>query len=203
MGSYWLFVVLASLTILSPGPGVVLAVMNAIRYGFTGALGGIIGVACATFVVALISATSLGFILASSAAAFLILKILGALYLIYLGIKLWRAPVVKIDHQKLPQRTNKLRFAEGFLMQLSNPKAIFFFMAIFPQFVDYSTGYWQQALLLVCSYCLLLVMIHMLYALLARSIRSWLSSESGGRLVNRIGGGVFVCFGIGLAFSRP
>lgn len=85
MGSYLLFVVIAIATVLSPGPGVMLTLTNAIRFGVSGAFGGILGIAFGTFIVAGISATSLGIVLATSATAFSIMKFIGAAYLIYLG----------------------------------------------------------------------------------------------------------------------
>ncbi|WHI49723.1 LysE family transporter [Microbulbifer sp. MLAF003] len=78
MESYILFFIIAVATILSPGPGVILTLTNAIRYGTSGAIGGILGIAFGTFIVAGVSATSLGVILATSAVAFSIMKYIGA-----------------------------------------------------------------------------------------------------------------------------
>ncbi|MFT5118273.1 MAG: homoserine/homoserine lactone efflux protein [Kiritimatiellia bacterium] len=199
MENYLLFVLIAIVTVLSPGPGVLLTLTNAIRYGVSGTVGGILGIAFGAFIVAAVSATSLGIILATSSIAFSVMKYIGAGYLIYLGIKLWRSPAVKMDVTKVSTKDIKRRFVEGLTMQLTNPKAVFFFMSIFPQFIDYSTAYTQQFVLLVVTYSLLVVVIHWLYAYLAKSARMWLSSDKGGRIVNRLGGGTFVCFGVGLA----
>ncbi len=198
MENYLIFVLIATITVLSPGPGVLLTLTNAIRYGASGAVGGILGIAAGTFIVAGVSATSLGVLLAASSLAFTVMKFIGAAYLIYLGIKLWRSPAIKMD--ALTQlRKKRMQFVEGLTLQLTNPKAVFFFMSIFPQFVDYSSGHMAQFLLLVVTYSALVVVIHVLYACLAKRVRSWLSSERGGRTVNRIGGGTFMFFGIGLA----
>lgn len=199
MENYLLFFIIAVATILSPGPGVILTLTNAIRYGFSGAMGGILGIAFGTFIVAGVSATSLGVILATSSIAFSIMKYLGAAYLIYLGIKLWRSPIKSVESNIGSTKNKKLQFVEGLTLQLTNPKAVFFFMSIFPQFVDYTGDFVGQFLLLVITYSSLVIFIHILYALLAKSARSWLASEKGGRMVNRFGGGTFVCFGVGLA----
>lgn len=199
MGSYFLFLIIAIATVLSPGPGVILTLTNSIRYGFSGAIGGILGIAFGTFIVAGVSATSLGIILATSSLAFSIMKFSGAAYLIYLGFKLWRTPAKKIDSVSSDTKGRKLQFLEGLTLQITNPKAVFFFMSVFPQFVDYSTNFVNQFILLVVTYSSLVVIIHMLYAQLAKSARSWLSSEKGGSIVNRLGGGTFICFGVGLA----
>jgi threonine/homoserine/homoserine lactone efflux protein len=197
--SYILFLIIAIATVLSPGPGVILTLTNAIRYGVSGAIGGILGIASGTVIVAGVSATSLGVLLATSTVAFSIMKFVGATYLIYLGIKLWRSPVPKIDAYSVPIKSKKRQFLEGLTLQLTNPKAVFFFMSIFPQFVNFSSDHVGQFALLVVTYSGLVVLIHFLYAYLAKSARSWLSSEKGGRVVNRLGGGTFMCFGVGLA----
>ena len=199
MESYFLFFIIAVATILSPGPGVILTLTNSIRYGVSGAIGGIVGIAFGTFIVAGVSATSLGIILATSTVAFSIMKYIGAAYLIFLGVKLWRSPIRKIETNRGNTKNKKHQFAEGLTLQLTNPKAVFFFMSIFPQFVDYASNFFGQFLLLVVTYSCLVVLIHVLYAHLAKSARGWLSSEKGGRIVNRIGGGTFMCFGVGLA----
>ncbi|MEH6580028.1 MAG: LysE family translocator [Amphritea sp.] len=199
MNSYFLFLIIAIATILSPGPGVILTLTNAIRYGVPGAIGGILGIAFGTFIVAGVSATSLGIILATSSVAFSIMKYIGAAYLIYLGIKLWRSPIRKIETQQGNTKNRRFQFFEGLTLQITNPKAVFFFMSVFPQFVDYSSDYSGQFMLLVVTYSSLVVLIHMLYAHLAKSARGWLSSNKGGRIINRLGGGTFMCFGVGLA----
>jgi homoserine/homoserine lactone efflux protein len=199
MENYLLFIIVAAITILSPGPGVLLTLSNAIRYGTMGSIGGIMGIALGSFVVAGVSATSLGVLLATSTLAFTLMKYIGAAYLIYMGIKLWRSPVTTLAHSVITTKSTLRQFAEGFTMQLTNPKAVFFFMSIFPQFVNFDGEYAQQFFLLVVTYSLLVLVIHLVYAYLAKSMRFWLSSEKASRLMNRMGGGTFVFFGIGLA----
>ncbi|WP_428606190.1 LysE family translocator [Sedimenticola sp.] len=199
MHGYWLFLIIAIATVFSPGPGVVLTLSNAIRFGVSGALGGILGIAFGTFVVAALSATSLGILLATSSIAFTLLKYIGAAYLIYLGLKLWRSPVMALDSGPTIKKSRRLQFLEGLTLQLTNPKAVFFFMSVFPQFIDLKTHYTAQFILLVTTYSVLVILIHLLYAQLAKTARFWFASERGGRLVNRLGGGTFMCFGLGLA----
>ncbi len=201
MENYLLFLIIAIVTILSPGPGVLLTLTNSIRFGLSGTIGGIFGIAFGTFIVAGISATSVGVLLATSTLAFSIMKYVGAIYLIYLGLKLWRSPAAKIEENTALNKGINLQFIEGLTIQLTNPKAVFFFMSIFPQFVDYSSAYVTQFLLLVMTYSSLVLIIHFFYAYLAKSARGWLSSEKGSRIVNRTGGGTFMLFGIGLAAS--
>lgn len=202
MEGYFLFILIAVVTIFSPGPGVLLTLTNSIRYGMSGAIGAIVGIAFGTFIIAAVSATSVGVLLATSALAFTILKFIGATYLIYLGIKLWRTPNAKIQTNsstRIERRTIKLQFIEGLILQITNPKAVFFFISIFPQFVDYTTQYLAHFVLLVVTYSCLVLIIHFLYAYLAKSARKWFNSEKGSLIVKRTSGGTFVLFGIGLA----
>ena len=202
---YPVFLVVAGLTVLSPGPGVVMTLSNALRFGLRGTLGGILGIACGAAVVAGLSATGMGVLLATSATAFTVAKGIGALYLFYLGVKLWRAAPLQISaadeaavHAAGPLR----RFGEGITLQLSNPKAIFFFLSVLPQFIAAERPYLPQFTLLVGSYAALVVLIHCAYALGARAARGWLSSERGGRLLNRGAGLTFMGFGLALALAR-
>lgn len=193
---------MAALTVLSPGPGVVMTLSNALKFGPGGAIGGIFGIASGAFVVAAISATGLGVLLATSVAAFTLIKLLGALYLLYLGIRLWRAPPFPF-HAKIAQDAQfPRRFLEGLTVQLTNPKAVFFFLSVFPQFITPAEGYTRQFLRLVLSYGFLVVVIHCAYALFAERVRSWIATERGGRLINRAAGTVFIAFGIALASAR-
>ena len=140
MHNYGLFVLFATLTILSPGPGVVLTLSNAVRHGWRGAVPGILGIASGAFVVAAISATSVGLILSTSANAFTALKYAGAAYLLYLGYKSWRSDRFSTLLETRPSSPG-YRFLEAASMQLLNPKAVFFFLAVFPQFIDTSAHF--------------------------------------------------------------
>ncbi|MBU2320015.1 MAG: LysE family translocator, partial [Gammaproteobacteria bacterium] len=105
----------------------------------------------------------------------------------------------KIEGNGSAIRSKKRQFIEGLTIQLTNPKAVFFFMSVFPQFIDFTSNYVGQFTLLVVTYSSLVVIIHLLYAYLAKTARGWLSSEKGGRMVNRLGGGTFIGFGVALA----
>lgn len=203
MNLYALFLLMASATVLSPGPGVVMTLSNALRSGRRGTLGGILGIAAGALVVAAISATGLGVLLATSAKAFTVLKFIGAGYLVYLGIRFWRAPALNLalttDHES--DRFAR-RFAEGVTMQLTNPKVVLFFLSIFPQFIDPDLNYLTQFTVLSLTYALIVVAVHVLYALFARRGRRWLLSERGGRIMNRTAGTTFLFFGGVLATAQ-
>ena len=145
MNLYLLFLTVATLTVLSPGPGVLMTLTNALRYGLRGTIGGILGIAFGALLVAGISATTLGAVLAASALAFTVLKLAGAAYLIYLGARLWRSPPMHVQSAaQAHQASFKRRFLEGLSLQLTNPKAIFFFLSVFPQFIEGEAGFVGQ-----------------------------------------------------------
>jgi len=207
MDNYLLYLTMTAIMVASPGPGVILTLSNAIRHGVKPALSGVIGIALGILIIAIISASSLGILLATSAVAFTVLKYVGAAYLIYLGIKLWRSPTIDFEKNgdgksatKEPQ--HGLRFKEGFLVSLLNPESIFFFMSLFPQFINHQQSYLLQFTILTLTFCALIIVMHTTYALAANSIKGWLSSLKGSKTVNRVGGSVFVLFGFGLATSQ-
>lgn len=202
MKLYPLFLLMATATVLSPGPGVVMTLTNSLLYGLRGTVGGILGIAFGALVVAAISATSLGVVLATSSLAFTVLKFIGAAYLIYLGVRAWRAPAFKFTEQSTHEASFGKRFVEGISMQLTNPKAIFFFLSVFPQFIDPSRQYAAQFSALVLTYSSLVVAIHCTYAFFARRAKNWLTSEKGGRAVGKAAGATFVFFGAALATTQ-
>jgi len=207
MEQYLLYFIIVAVTVASPGPGVLLTLSNAIRHGVKPALSGVVGIALGILIIAIISASSLGVLLATSALAFTVLKFIGAAYLIYLGIKLWRSPALTFDNNSDGNDSSEkmqygLRFKEGFLVSLLNPKPIFFFMSLFPQFINHQQSYLLQFTYLTLTFCALILVVHTIYALAANSIKGWLSSPGGSKTVNRIGGSVFVIFGFGLASSQ-
>lgn len=202
MEQYFLYVVIASATIASPGPGVVLTITNSLRYGFWGAIPGIVGVAGGILCIATISATSIAVVLATSALAFTVLKLIGAAYLIYLGIKMWRSSA-KLDVKKAEeQKSHKARFTEGLLITLLNPKPIFFFIALFPQFIAPSKNYQLQFIELTITFSLLVVIIHCIYAAISNAAKSTFLTPIGSKLISRIGGSFYMFFGAGLAASN-
>jgi len=202
MKLYPFFLFMAAITVFSPGPGVVMTITNSLRYGMWGTFGGILGISFGALVVAALSATGLGILLAASSLAFTVLKFIGAAYLVYLGIRLWRAPAVKFQMQTIHTAGFRRRFTEGLTLQLTNPKAIFFFLSVFPQFIDPSLDYPFQFTALVLTYSSLVIVIHCLYSVSAQRTKRWLTSERGGRMINKAGGATFIFFGAALAIAK-
>jgi homoserine/homoserine lactone efflux protein len=203
MHLYLLFLGTAGATVFSPGPGVVMTLTNALRYGLRSTFGGILGIAFGAVIVAAISATSLGVLLATSVAAFTVIKLMGSAYLFYLGVRLWRSPAFTISAQPPLEASFAKRFIEGLSLQLTNPTAIFFFLSVFPQFIDPATSYPVQFATLVLSHAVLTVVIHGFHSVFSSHAKKWLTSDRGGRTISRTSGAALVLLGAVLAAAKP
>ncbi|EPY4659941.1 LysE family translocator [Klebsiella variicola subsp. variicola] len=200
------YILIASLTIASPGPGVLLTLTNTLNYNLRNAIAGIIGVAAGMGVISIVAASSVGVIITTSQLALLIVKVAGAAYLIYLGIKLFRSVPRVLNNNPDTMETVGLpsagqRFRQELLVSLLNPKPIVFFMALFPQFIDPQQPFVPQFSILSGIFCFLVVVIHSLYGLFAHSVKMKMSSGNIFRKLNKTGGVVFMCFAAGLIVS--
>lgn len=205
MQQLYLYILIASLTIASPGPGVLLTLTNTLNYNLRNAMAGIIGVAVGMGIISIIAATSVGVIITTSQLTLLIVKGIGAAYLIYLGVKLFRSAPRALNQplasseEMMPSASR--RFRQGLLVSLFNPKPIVFFMALFPQFIHPQQPFIPQFSVLSITFCLLVVMIHSLYGFFAHTVKTKMSSGKAFVKLNKTGGIVFMCFAVGLIVS--
>ena len=202
MQQLYLYILIASLTIASPGPGVLLTLTNTLNYNLRNAMAGIIGVAVGMGVISIIAASSVGVMITTSQLTLLIVKGVGAAYL---GVKLLRS-VPRALNQPLSSADSTMpsasqRFRQGVLVSLFNPKPIVFFMALFPQFIHPQQPFIPQFSVLSITFCILVVVIHSLYGLFAHSVKTKMSSGNAFVKLNKTGGIVFVCFAVGLIVS--
>jgi threonine/homoserine/homoserine lactone efflux protein len=191
-----LYYVAVSTAIASPGPAVVLTLSNALRFGVRGAFGGILGIATGSFVIAGLSATGLGLLLVTSPRVFAALKVAGALYLVYLAWRLWRAPPTApagVGTAAATEGGFGERFRAGVTMQLANPQALAFFIALFPRFLEGAASLPLRFIELVLGYAVLMVLIHGAYVFAAREVQQHLRAGEG-RIVNRLAAVAFVIF---------
>lgn len=188
-----LFLITAFANILSPGAGVVMAISTAIERGLKGNLACRLGLAAGIAVVFSASASGLGLIVSTHPAVYSALRIAGILYLIYLGVRAWRAPAVSlVAADGSPRLQGGLRqFLEGFWLQASNPQAIVFAVSLFPQFVDSARPYAPQAALMVVIYTLMVFLVMTGYSWAAGKAASFFKSAAAAQLLKRCAGSVF------------
>lgn len=200
----WLAFLAAALVIaVSPGPGAVLSMSTGLRYGYAAALRAIAGLQIALLLQLCVVALGLGAVLATSEAAFAVVKFAGAAYLIWLGVQKWRSPPEPIggDGEGLRVQSRRQLYAQGILVNLTNPKAIVFIAALVPQFIVPDQPQWPQFAIIGATMVAVDMMVMSCYALLATRFRPLLRNPRLLRLQNRIFGGLFVGAGAMLAAS--
>jgi threonine/homoserine/homoserine lactone efflux protein len=155
------------------------------------------GVALGDFTAMTASILGLGMLLATSATIFTALKWVGAAYLIYLGVNLWRAPVAQgATVADAPSVTPLRMFLHAYVITALNPKSIVFFVAFLPQFIDPSRTFLPQIIVMEVTFLALATLNTTLYALLASTARRTVQRPSVQRAVNRVGGSLLIGAGI-------
>lgn len=193
------FLATASVMLLIPGPTILLVIGQSLGGGRRAALPLVAGVAAGDLVAMSLSLAGLGALLATSAALFTLLKWVGAAYLVYLGVRLWRAPVEPGAAAPLSARA---AWRQAFLVTALNPKSIAFFVAFVPQFLDPARPFLPQAAILVASFVSLAAANALLYALLAGRLSGAVRRPAVRRALNRTGGGMLVGAGLATAALR-
>jgi threonine/homoserine/homoserine lactone efflux protein len=195
---HWLAFAAASALLLAiPGPTVLLVVSYALGHGRRTAWATTLGVALGDFTSMSASLLGLGVILGASAALFTTLKWVGAAYLVYLGIKLWRTPVSVAAERTEPVRHGATRiFLHAYTVTTLNPKSIIFFVAFLPQFIVPSEPLGPQIVTLESTFVILGAMNALAYALLAAAARRAIRRPKVQRAVNRSGGSLLICAGL-------
>ncbi|MFC7608510.1 LysE family translocator [Teichococcus aestuarii] len=193
------FLATASVMLLIPGPTILLVIGQSLGGGRRAALPLVAGVAAGDLVAMSLSLAGLGALLATSAALFTLLKWAGAAYLVYLGVRLWRAPVEPGAAAPLSARAAR---RQAFLVTALNPKSIAFFVAFVPQFLDPARPFLPQAAILVASFVSLAAANALLYALLAGRLSGAVRQPAVRRALNRTGGGMLVGAGLATAALR-
>ena len=197
---YFAFVAACIALALLPGPVVTLVIANGLRHGTRAALTNIAGVQAGLAIVIGIVAIGLTSLMATMGYWFDWVRFAGAAYLVWLGVKLIRAPVAAVDAQAPPPPRGGF-FLQGLLVLLSNPKVLVFFGAFIPQFMDMNQDHVSQVALLGVTFMITGAITDSVYALLAGRARLSFSARRT-RLLSRISGGFMIGGGIWLALTR-
>ena len=186
---HWFAFVAASCVLLAiPGPTVLLIISYALGHGRRPAAAIVAGVALGDLTSMTASMMGLGAVLAASAVIFTALRWVGGAYLIYLGVKLWRAPVAAVLEADAPPASLRRVFAHAYAVTALNPKGIVFFVAFVPQFLTTSAPLLPQVAVLEATFVTLAVLNSAAYAVLASAARRQLRQACVRRIVNRTGG---------------
>ncbi|MGJ4927112.1 LysE family translocator [Bradyrhizobium sp. HKCCYLS2038] len=187
---------------LLPGPVVTLLIANGLRHGTRAALINIAGVQTGLAIAIGVVAIGLTSLMATMGYWFEWVRLIGAAYLVWLGIQLIRSPIEGIAAGEAPPPPPRGGFfLQGLLVLLSNPKVMVFFGAFLPQFMDMSRDHVPQVGLLGVTFMVIAGLTDAIYALLAGRARK-LFSANRTRLVSRISGGFMIGGGVWLALTR-
>lgn len=191
--STWLLYVAAVVVLtVTPGPTVLMCVSTAVQFGPRKAMLATLGSTTAIVGLMVLSALGLGSVLATSESLFNALKWLGAAYLAYLGVRALLAPAADIRLADGSVAAGRRLFVQGFLVGASNPKALLFFGALFPQFLDPLAPQLPQFLVLGSTFVFFELGWLTVYALSAARAQHWLQQPRRARQFNRLTGVVFL-----------
>ena len=205
--SWLLFSLAITIASISPGPNVLIVVTHSLRYGWKNTLATIFGNIIALFVIAVIASLGVSSILNANPVVFSILKSVGALYLIYMGIKILLATrKIGSIFEDMPNQTeqsapHRKMAMEAILISASNPKAVIFLSALFPHFLDIGQPIIPQFSLMFGTIILIVTCIHLGYARMAAYIKTSFTNRVRKNISIASGAG-FVAIGSGLLLDE-
>ena len=195
----WLLYLAAAIGLsLTPGPNSLLALTHGALHGHRRTLFTVAGGAVGFTALIALSMLGIGALLQTSAHALTVLKLLGGAYLVWLGVQLWRAPAIDLRADGGARGVRALvLFRQGLLTAVSNPKALLFYGAFLPQFIDPKRDLMTQFVVMAVVFVVIEIITEVL---LAHRVRPWLQRQ--GRRFNRACGGLFVAMGVALPLTR-
>ncbi len=201
--TWLLYMAVAIVAVISPGPAILLSISNSIRFGINKVVLSSFGNICGLLILSTAAIFGLGAILKTSTTLFWVIKVIGAGYLVYLGIRQWCSKAnffSNTENKPAIEQTksNNRFFIEGFLIAMTNPKAILFFTALFPQFINTQQALVPQFLIMTFTFMAISFVTLVSYGLLAKKAKRWLSTGQRGKWFNRTLGSLFVLIGVGL-----
>lgn len=195
------FTMISILLVVSPGPNGVLFLKTVPMYGKKSGMTNLLGIFTATYVHGALSFFGLSAIILSSATLFMIIKIVGALYLLFLGVKSLYSLIKKDEKvketlqnsiKKDEKRSHKISFIEGFLTQILNPKVSMFYLAAFPQMIDFSNAAFLDIFTLVSIHAFTIFIWFTLFILLLGKTAGALKSNFIKNMIQGLTGTVFI-----------
>ncbi len=190
--SWAAFTAASAVLLIIPGPTVLLVVSYALGQGWRTVLPMTLGVALGDFTAMTLSMLGLGALLAASATLFTVLKWVGAAYLVYLGIKLWRAGGTLEAAPRTDAASAAKMLGHAWLVTALNPKSITFFVAFLPAFLDPRADFVTQMMAFEATFLLLAFANAFGYALVATRARGFVANPRAIGMVNKVGGGLLI-----------
>ncbi|HCE1062049.1 TPA: LysE family transporter [Acinetobacter baumannii] len=179
---------------ISPGAGAIASMSSGLNYGFRHGYWNAIGLQIALLIQIMIVAAGVGVLFATTPLAFQAVKWFGVAYLLYLAYLQWTAPVkdIEIQHEKKDKSVSAL-LLNGFVVNISNPKAIVFLLAVLPQFLDLSKPQWMQYLIMAATMVTIDLIVMAGYTGLASKVLRLLRSPKQQKYLNRGFAVMFSC----------
>lgn len=202
--AYFLIVFLATVT---PGPNSVLAIHHGLNHGIAKSIYSAVGNLLGNLLLAFVSILGLSAVLIASGIVFTVIKWIGIIYLLFIGLKLLVEPVktesfnAKEAQPRVTRKKEKL-FFDGFLIAVGNPKGILFFTALFPQFISIKTATTKEFVIVFTTLALIAFGCYMLYAVLGEKMNSLFKKPLFRKVFNKITGAIFIGTGLAIAFSK-
>jgi threonine/homoserine/homoserine lactone efflux protein len=190
--SWAAFTAASTVLLIIPGPTVLLVVSYALGQGWRTVLPMTVGVALGDFTAMTLSMLGLGALLATSATLFTILKWVGAAYLVYLGIRLWRAGGTLDAAPRTDAVSAAKMLGHAWLVTALNPKSITFFVAFLPAFLDPQADFLTQMVVFETTFLVLAFANAFGYALVAARARGFVANPRAIGVVNKVGGGLLI-----------
>lgn len=205
--NFFLFVVMSILLIILPGPDTAIATKNTLSAGRIGGFKTVLGTFCAILIHTIAAVVGLSAIIVKSAFLFSVFKYVGAVYLVYLGVKtIWalrnKKEEIPMDSNVANKFKNQSHFKQGFLTNMLNPKVAVFFLTFLPQFVDPGTNTIGPFLLMGVTYAILTAIWFVLYIYLVDQISAFMKRPRTTTVIESITGIVLIGFGVKLALEK-
>lgn len=207
MGNFYLFVLMCIFLIIIPGPDTAIVTKNTLTVGGIGGLKTALGICCALLIHTSAAVLGLSAIIVKSALLFSVFKYVGAVYLIYLGVKnLWslrkKEEAASVEMNIKSQFEYTSCFKQGFLTNILNPKVAVFFLTFFPQFVDSGSNTFLPFLIMGITFTVLTAIWFLLYVSLINQISAFMKKPKAQNIIEGITGTILIGFDIKLALEK-